>query len=163
MKQIWLLSVVYIPTPSLIMNTHNKQFPFTDKSIRVQLLCVANKVDTSVEYANARRDKHIQKLQILPEDPRPAGMTWYDYLHPSSDPCNRIPASDFVKGVLVPNNLLMDRVYDGWLDTQTTSIAATIPSTQNIKDGFFGKGVAHNTFRVILNAFHTPNHGHSMR
>ena len=157
------MSVVHIPTPSLIMNTHKKQFPFTDKSVRVQLLCVANGVDTSVDYANARRDKHIQKLQILPEDPRPSGMTWYDYLHPSSEPCERIPASDFVKGVLVPNNLLMDRVYEGWLNTQTTNIANTIPSVQHIADGFFGKSGSHSTFRVLLNAFHPPKHGHSMR
>jgi hypothetical protein len=57
----------------------------------------------------------------------------------------------------------MDRVYDGWLNEQTTKNSSTIPSTQNIEDGFFGEGVAHNTFRVIVNTFYTPSHGQSMR
>jgi hypothetical protein len=154
------MSVVHIPTPSLIMNTSNKQFPFTDNILRVQLICVANGVDTSVDYASARR---VPQLQKLPEDPRPAGVSWYDYLHPDSAPSERIPASDFVKGVLVPNNLLLDRVYEGWLNTQTANIADTIPSVQHIADGFFGKSGAHSTFRVLLNSFHPPKHGHSMR
>ena len=149
------MSVVRIPTPLLIMHTLNK--------LRVQLICVANKVDTSVEYANLRHNQHLQKVQVLPEDPRPSGVSWYDYLHPSSTPSERITASSFVKDVLVPNHLLMDRVYDGWLNDHTNSISTTIPSTQNIEDGFFGKGVAHNTFRVIVNTFYTPTHGKSMR
>ena len=131
--------------------------------LRVQLICVANNVDTSVEYANLRHNQHLQKVQVLPEDPRPSGVSWYDYLHPSSTPSERITASSFVNDILVPNHLLMDRVYDGWLNDQSTSISATIPSTQHIEDGFFGKDAAHNTFRVILNTFCPPMHGHSMR
>ena len=146
---------MHIPITSLIMNALNK--------IRVQLICVANKVDTSIEYANLRHNQHLQKVQVLPEDPRPPGVSWYDYLHPSSTPSERITASSFVKDVLVPNQLLMDRVYDGWLNDQTTKNSNTIPSSQNIEDGFFGKGVAHNTFRVIVNTFYTPTHGQSMR
>ena len=103
--------------------------------IRVQLICVANKVDTSIEYANLRHNQHLQKVQVLPEDPRPPGVSWYDYLHPSSTPSERITASSFVKDVLVPNQLLMDRVYDGWLNDQTTKNSNTIPSSQNIEDG----------------------------
>ena len=155
MKRNCIIYLVHIPIPSLIMNALNK--------LRVQLICVANKVDTSVEYANLRHNQHLQKVQVLPEDPRPPGVSWYDYLHPSSTQSERITASSFVKDVLVPNHLLMDHAYDGWLIDQTNSKPVPIPSTQNIEDGFFGKDIAYNTFRTLVNTFYTPTNGQSMR
>jgi hypothetical protein len=69
-------------------------------SRQIQALCLKMGVDTSVDYRKVMRPH-------CPEDPRPRGVTWYDYLHPRSV---RKSAAEFVKE-LEKNSLRMALTY----------------------------------------------------
>jgi hypothetical protein len=85
----------------------------------------------------------------LPEDPKPKNITWFDYLHPRYG--ERISPPDFVKTILVPNNLRVIRTYEEWLGIQPSDIIARLPTVQNITDGFFGKD--DTNFTVLCEKF----------
>ncbi len=114
-------------------NIRKNLFP-AKESRRIQELCIEKGIDTSVEYALLRID-----FPELPEDPRPKGMSWYDYLHPMRFHDDRVTASDFVKTILDPKNLRVGHTYDEWRGIQPTDVIARLPSVQHITDGFFGK------------------------
>ena len=107
---------------------------FTSKeSRRIQELCIEKSIDTSIDYTHLRSND----LPELPEDPRPKGMLWYDYLHPICS--DRLSGSDFVKTILDPNNLRVGHIYDEWRGVQPIDVIVKLPSVQHITDGFFGK------------------------
>jgi superfamily II DNA or RNA helicase len=114
-------------------NIRKNLFP-AKESRRIQELCIEKGVDTSVEYALLHID-----IPELPEDPRPKGMLWYDYLHPMRFHDDRLTGSDFVKTILDPNNLRVGHTYDEWRGVQPTDVIVRLPSVQHITDGFFGK------------------------
>jgi superfamily II DNA or RNA helicase len=114
-------------------NIRKNLFP-AKESRRIQELCIEKGVDTSVEYALLRID-----IPELPEDPRPKGMLWYDYLHPMRFDGDRLTGSDLVKTILDTNNLRVGHTYDEWRSVQPTDVIARLPSVQHITDGFFGK------------------------
>ena len=123
-------------------NIRKNLFP-AKESRRIQELCIEKGIDTSVEYALLCID-----IPELPEDPRPRGMLWYDYLHPRRSVSagseeqtlrDRLTGSDFVKTILDPNNLRVGHVYDEWRGVQPDDVIARLPSVQHIIDGFFGK------------------------
>jgi len=114
-------------------NIRKNLFP-AKESRRIQELCIEKGVDTSVEYALLRIG-----IPELPEDPRPKGMLWYDYLHPMRFHDDRLSGSDFVKTILDPNNLRVGHNYDEWRGVQPTDVISRLPSVQHITDGFFGK------------------------
>jgi hypothetical protein len=111
---------------------------------RIRELCIERGVDTSVEYTPLRNN-----IPELPEDPRPKGMLWYDYLHPMCS--DRLTCSDFVKTILDTNNLRVADAYDKWLGVQPMDIIARLPSVQHITDGFFGKD--ETDFNTLLDKF----------
>jgi len=115
-------------------NIRKNLFP-AKESRRIQALCRERGVDTSVDYALLRMD-----IPELPEDPRPKGMLWYDYLHPSPNhnPLQFTP-SDFVTTILDPHHLRVAHRYDEWRGVQPADVIARLPSVQHITDGFFGK------------------------
>ena len=115
-------------------NIRKNLFP-AKESRRIQELCIEKGVDTSVEYGLLRRND----IPELPEDPRPKGMLWYDYLHPVRFPSDRLTCSDFVKTVLDTNDLRIGHTYDEWRGVQPTDVITRLPSVQHITDGFFGK------------------------
>lgn len=114
-------------------NIRKNLFP-AKESRRIQELCIVKGVDTSVEYALLRIE-----IPELPEDPRPKGVLWYDYLHPLRFHGDRLTGSDFVKTFLDTNNLRVGHAYDEWRGVQPTDVIARLPSVQHITDGFFGK------------------------
>ena len=114
-------------------NIRKNLFP-AKESRRIQELCIEKSVDTSVEYALLRN-----YIPELPEDPRPKGMLWFDYLHPMRFHDDRLTGSDFVKTILDPNNLRVGHTYDEWRSVQPTDVISRLPSVQHITDGFFGK------------------------
>lgn len=113
-------------------NIRKNLFP-AKESRRIRELCIERGVDTSVEYALLRRDI----IPELPEDPRPKGMLWYDYLHPIRIH-NTLSGTDFVKTILDPNNLRVGHMYDEWRGVQPIDVIAKLPTVQHITDGFFG-------------------------
>ena len=124
-------------------NIRKNLFP-AKESRRIQELCIEKGIDTSVEYTLLRSID----IPELPEDPRPKGMLWYDYLHPQRFNGDRLTASDFVKTILEPNNLRVGHIYDQWRGVQPTDKIANLPSVQHINDGFFGKDLMNfNTLR----------------
>jgi superfamily II DNA or RNA helicase len=112
-------------------NVRKNLFP-SKESRRIQELCVAHGVRTSVNYALMRLG-----MPELPEDPRFKGMSWYDYLHPLAE--TRMTIHEFVKGVLEPMNLRVGHMYDDWHSKQSEDAQAKLPTIQNIDDGYFGK------------------------
>lgn len=126
-------------------NVRQSLFPAKD-SRRTQELCIGKGIDTSVEYALLRND-----IPELPEDPRPRGMLWYDYLHPKRG--DRLDASDFVKTVLETNNQRVGHAYDLWRGVQPTDVIARLPSVQHITDGFFGDD--NTNFNILRERFGT--------
>jgi superfamily II DNA or RNA helicase len=124
-------------------NIRKNLFP-AKESRRIQELCIEKSVDTSVEYALLRN-----YIPELPEDPRPKGMLWYDYLHPMRT--DRLTGSEFVKTILDPNNVRVGDTYDKWRGVQPTDVIARLPSVQHITDGFFGK--EDTNFNTLLEKF----------
>lgn len=122
------------------MNIRKNLFP-AKESRRIQELCIEKDIDTSVEYSLLRSID----MPELPEDPRPKGMLWYDYLHPKRK--DRLTGSDFVKTILDPNNIRVAHNYDEWRGVQPSDVIARLPSVQHIIDGFFGKDDNFNTLR----------------
>jgi superfamily II DNA or RNA helicase len=124
-------------------NIRKNLFPARE-SRRIQEFCIEKGWGTSVEYS-------IQRMAIpeLPEDPKPKNITWFDYLHPRYG--ERISPPDFVKTILVPNNLRVIRTYEEWLGIQPSDIIARLPTVQNITDGFFGKD--DTNFTVLCEKF----------
>jgi superfamily II DNA or RNA helicase len=111
------------------------------ESRRIQELCIEKGIDTSIEYSLLRTD-----IPDLPEDPRPKGILWYDYLHPTHD--DRLPAANFVKTILDPHNLRVGHTYDDWRSVQPPGVIARLPTVQHITDGYFGKDIMNfNTLR----------------
>ena len=111
-------------------NIRKNLFPARE-SRRIQALCMERGVDTSVEYSLLR-----EQIPELPEDPRPKGVLWYDYLHPMCE--DRILAPDFVKDT-IHSNRLQPHQYDEWRNKQPQDRIIRLPSIQHISDGFFGK------------------------
>ena len=107
-------------------------FPAADRR-HIQALCVEKGIDTSVQYAQARADN-----PELPEDPRPKGVPWYDFLHPARG--GRAAPADFAAAVLGPNGLRVGHAYDAWRAAQPAAAVAGLPTVQHISDGFFGEG-----------------------
>lgn len=124
-------------------NIRKNLFPVKE-SQRIQKLCIEKNVDTSIEYALLRID-----IPELPEDPRPKDMLWYDYLHPRHS--DRLTCSDFVKSILVTNNLRTGHTYDEWRGIQSNDVIVRLPSVQHITDGFFGKD--NTDFNVLYENF----------
>ena len=112
-------------------NIRKNLFPARE-SRRIQEFCIEKGWDTSVEYSNQRI-----AIPELPEDPKPKNITWFDYLHPRYG--ERLSPSDFVKTILVPNNLRVVRTYEEWLGLQPSDVITRLPTVQHIIDGFFGK------------------------
>lgn len=115
-------------------------------SKRIQALCIEKGIDTSVEYSTNLRTLNPD----LPEDPRPRGVSWYDFLHPKL--LERITPQEFVKTVLEANNVRSADKYDNWREIQPTDVKTNLPSVQHITDGFFGKDCSTN-FEVIQEVF----------
>ena len=101
------------------------------ESRRIQELCIDKGIDTSIEYSMCLRTQ----IPELPEDPKPKGCSWYDYLHPSVE---RIQVQEFVD-ILETNRLRVGHKYDEWLGVQPSDIRMKLPSVQNINDGYFGE------------------------
>jgi superfamily II DNA or RNA helicase len=125
-------------------NIRRNLFPATE-SRRIQGLCIEKGIDTSVEYEQELK----KEFPELPEDPRPKGMLWYDYLHPNLS--DRLSEVDFVNTILEPNNLRIGHTYDEWRGVQPTDVIARLPSVQHITDGFFGKD--DTNFNTLLEKF----------
>jgi len=117
-------------------NIRKNLFP-AKESRRIQELCIDKGIDTSIEYSMSLR---IQ-IPELPEDPKPKGCSWYDYLHPSVE---RIQVQVFVKDILEPNHLRVGHKYDEWIGVQPSDIRMKLPSVQNINDGYFGTDTNYN-------------------
>lgn len=111
---------------AVFKNVRKTLFP-TQESKRVQEFCVSKGIQTSVEYSHLRADIHE-----LPEDPRPANTTWYEYLHPDNDRVKKFRA------ILDRNNIRTAAAYDEWLIDQP-HLKGEVPSVQNILDGYFGE------------------------
>jgi superfamily II DNA or RNA helicase len=126
-------------------NIRKNLFP-ANESRRIQELCIEKGIDTSVEYALLRID-----IPELPEDPRPKGVPWYDYLHPMRFHDDRLTGSAFVKTILDTNNLRVGHTYDEWRGVQPIDVIARLPSVQHITDGFFGN--AYMNFNTLLEKF----------
>jgi superfamily II DNA or RNA helicase len=124
------------------INIRKKLFP-AKESRRIQELCIEKGIDTSVEYALLCID-----IPELPEDPRPKGMLWYDYLHPLRFH-DRLTGYEFVK--TIPSNLRISHTYDEWRGVQPTDVISRLPSVQHITDGFFGKD--DTNFNTLRNKF----------
>jgi hypothetical protein len=103
-------------------------------SRQIQALCLEKGVDTSVEYHTV-----LRPYTDLPEDPRPRGTTWYDYLHPRTGrtaATGLMAAAEFVKEVLEAHSLHTAEAYKKWQEILPVSEAP--PSVQHIADGYFG-------------------------
>jgi superfamily II DNA or RNA helicase len=115
-------------------------------SWQIQALCLKMGVDTSVDYRKNMRPH-------CPEDPRPRGVTWYDYLHPRTGrmaaavPMTR---SDFVRNILEAHSLATrpSEDYTKWREVQPASVRDSLPSVQHIIDGYFGAD--HTLFDHLL-------------
>lgn len=112
---------------------------------RIQTLCTEKGIGTSIEYALLRS----QELPELPEDPRPKGTTWYDFLN--SQHIDRPTPAAFVATILEPHNLRIGHMYDAWRSLQPTDVWARLPTVQNISDGFFGAD--ENNFDALLRKY----------
>jgi len=125
-------------------NIYKNLFPAKEAE-RIQRYCVDAGIDTSVEYERKR-------LPEFSADPRPKGVTWYDYLHPSDNAKDRMKCEEFVKSVLIPNNLCISHMYDEWRETH-----CEYPPVQYIADGYFGGSAAdfkeiYSKYKIIINA-----------
>jgi hypothetical protein len=94
---------------------------------RLQALCRSRGVDTSLDYARLR-----EEWPDLPEDPRPRGVGWYDWIHePRSEA--RMTVEAFAATVWSAG-IRTAEAYEAWLCS-----ASGFPSLQNISDGYFGE------------------------
>jgi hypothetical protein len=114
---------------AVFRNVRQTIFP-TNGPKRVQEFCVSKGIQTSVEYAHLRLE-----VPELPDDPRPANTTWYDYLHPEFGRVSRIAV---FRGVLEEKNIRTADKYDEWLSNQP-GLNGKMPTVQNICDGYFGE------------------------
>ena len=120
------------------MNIRRNLFPVRE-SRRIQELCIERGIDTSVEYGLLRCD-----IPELPEDPKPKGVTWFDYLHPLRGAnTSKLTSSDFVKDIIVSNHVPTHQ-YDEWRNSQSLDVMIHLPSVQHISDGFFGEDTNFN-------------------
>lgn len=108
---------------------------------RVRALCVDKGVTTSVEYALLR-----EELPELPEDPRPRGMTWFEFLNPGRR--DLISREELVERVLLAQGLKRSIDYDQWRGLQPSDALARLPSVQNVADGCYGP--QHTLFSEFL-------------
>jgi hypothetical protein len=92
-------------------------------------VCLESGVDTSMAYSMMLRTK----LNYLPSDPRPTGVSWYDFLHPGA---TKMSLEAF-KAVLNENNLRLAFAYDQWRDGLSAERRAQLPSVSHIMDGYF--------------------------
>jgi len=129
MNEIIRLCSMSDPTEckKVFLKIRNNLFP-SGESKRVQEYCVSKGIHTSAEYS-------LLSLEMpeLPIDPRPKNTSWYEYLHPVD-----IKVRSFVKDILKSNNLRVEHEYNEWLNSQQSHVKATLPSVQNINDGYFG-------------------------
>ncbi len=92
-------------------------------------MCVESGVDTSMAYSAMLRTK----LSYLPSDPRPTGVSWYDFLHPGA---TKMSLEAF-KAVLNENNIRLAFAYEQWRDGLSAERKAQLPSVSHIMDGYF--------------------------
>ena len=92
-------------------------------------MCLESGVDTSMAYSMMLRLKRT----YLPADPRPTGVSWYDFLHPGATKMS----VDVFKAVLNENNISSAYVYDEWRMDLSTERRAQLPSVSHIMDGYF--------------------------
>lgn len=125
------------------MSVRKKIFE-TKESKTIQKLCIEKGIDTSIEYNNLRND-----IPELPEDPRPKGVEWYDYLHPYN--LERISCAEFFTTYIHPNQLRSGDTYDNWYNSLPKDNSKTLPSLQHITDGFFGSD--YTNYNIIIDKF----------
>ena len=92
-------------------------------------ICLEADVDTSMAYSMMLR----VKWAYLPADPRPARVSWYDFLHPGA---TKMSLEEF-KAVLNENNISSAYAYDEWRMSLSTERRAQLPSVSHIMDGYF--------------------------
>lgn len=92
-------------------------------------MCLESGVDTSMAYSMMLRIKRT----YLPADPRPAGVSWYDFLHPGA---TKMSLEEF-KAVLNENSIRLAHMYDEWRMGLSTERRAQLPSVSHIMDGYF--------------------------
>jgi hypothetical protein len=92
-------------------------------------VCLESGVDTSMAYSMMLHTKLI----YLPSDPRPTGVSWYDFLHPGT---TKMSLEAF-KAVLNENNLRLAFAYEQWRDGLSAERRAQLPSVSHIMDGYF--------------------------
>jgi hypothetical protein len=102
-------------------------------------MCVESGVDTSMAYSMMLRTK----LSYLPSDPRPTGVSWYDFLHPGA---TKMSLEDF-KAVLNENNIRLAFAYEQWRDGLSAERRAQLPSVSHITDGYF---MGKNSFGEVV-------------
>ena len=102
-------------------------------------MCLESGVDTSMAYSMMLRLKRT----YLPADPRPTGVSWYDFLHPGA---TKMSLEAF-KAVLNENSIRLAHMYDQWRDALPTERKAQLPSVSHIKDGYF---VGKNSFGDVV-------------
>ena len=124
-------------------NIRKNLFPARE-SRRIQEICMEKGIDTSIDYFQFRKE-----IPELPEDPRPKGVLWYNYLHPISN--IKLTPSDFVQTILNPNNLHVSHVYDKWLEEQLPENKDMLPTVQYITDGLFGAD--YTNFNTLIQRF----------
>jgi len=90
----------------------------------IQKLCIQRNVKSSKEYEELRNE-----LTHLPEDPKFNGMTWFDFLNPTTE---KITIQQFGKTV-AENDKRLPSEYIEWHSS------VNFPSLQNIRDGYFGE------------------------
>lgn len=105
---------------------------------RIREICEEYHIDTSVQYRALRVDPRT-KWPELPEDPRLAEQTWYDFLHPRDNPHTRVRVDDFARNIIDGHQIRIASEYDQWRGKQPTDIARWLPTIQHIIDGYFGK------------------------
>ena len=75
-------------------------------------------------------------------------MSWYNYLNPNGGV--QMTPTTFVQEVLDVNALRTASAYGTWLDKQANDVQKTLPSVQNITDGFFG---TENEFSTLIEKY----------
>lgn len=100
-------------------------------------LCASHHVDSSAMYAAM-----CHLIPRLPADPRPRGVTWYDFFHPGDAP--RVSVAEFL--TLTANKSFTTVTYDTWRDAH----APALPSYTHICDGYFGDININTLFQPTL-------------
>lgn len=93
----------------------------------IQKICIAKGIKTSKEYQSLR----IQ-MTNFPEDPRPKGRSWFDFLNPNVKKIEEKKFTEF----LLRNNIKSPRDYMNW-----KSRPESFPSKEELSDQYFNKNL----------------------